>query len=216
MESTLKLGTIFPNGKSFTYLSCEDRAVKSIEAPSWASIKSQDSFKYADINYVYENSTEPIRKILEQFPVEGKHRSTIVDVKVHYLKKGMFPCLPGWHTDCTLNPWHETKNDVHHIYQVGAECYTRFLAEDFTLEFDSLVPANIKSKMNAVEHKSWTLKPEKIYRYDRFGLHAPSVASEDGMRLLIRVTETDLIRPNRRIFSNFTTGYYNRTSHFSA
>lgn len=212
MNSELKSRTSNHAGKTFTFKALENKAVKVIEPPSWGSIKSQRSFKYADMGFVYKNSTEPIRAILEQMPIVGDHKHIIVDVKFHDLEEGMYPCLPGWHMDCTLNPWHESKPEVHHIYVVGATCRTRFLAEDFVLHFPSMVPAQIKTAMNAVEHKSWKVDEGKVYRYDRFGLHAPSVAESTGKRLLIRITESDLIRPNRRFFSNFTAGRYKGVS----
>jgi hypothetical protein len=200
------------NTKPYTFLALDKRPVKYIEPPTWDSIKDQRSFKYAALDFVMRNSTEPIRAILKQMPIEGNHRYVVVDVKLHDIIEGQFPCLPGWHMDCTLNPWHDTKPDVHHIYVVGAGCRTRFLAEDFTMEFPTVIPAQVKTLMNSVEHKSWKAEEAHVYRYDRFGLHAPSVAESTGKRMLIRVTETDLIRPNRRYFSKFTTGRYKGTS----
>lgn len=197
-------------GRKFTFKALKNEPIKAIPAPNFDAIKDQKSFKYADLRFAYKNSTDEIRAIIDQFPIEGNHSNVIIDIKFHEVTASKFPCLPGWHTDCTLNPWHETRPEVHHIYVVGAGCRTRFLDEDFTLEYSSLVPAKIKSNMNKKEHKSWQVKEAHIYRYDRFGLHAPSLAERTEHRLLIRVTESDLIRPNAREYKKFFSAGYRR------
>lgn len=192
----------------FTFKAKINSPVKYIKPISFQLVEGQKNFKYTDVSYAYDNSVACVQKIIEQFPIEGNHKNVLIDIKVHDIEKENFPCLPGWHTDCTLNPWHYTLPEVHHIYMFGAECRTRFLDEDFEMSFESMNPKYIKDKMNSVIHKSWAVQEGYIYRYDRFSLHAPSLAEKTGKRLLIRITESDLIRPNRRIFSNFSSGRY--------
>jgi hypothetical protein len=194
--------------REFTFHPVKKECIKEIESVDLDLISEQKSFKYCDIDYVYNNSTEYIRGLIDQFPIVGNHKRVLVDVKLHYLEKDMYPCLPGWHMDCTLNPWHDSLPEVHHIYIDGIECLTKFLNESFTLKFKSNVPAYIKTSMNINAHKHWEIERNKIYRYDRFCLHSPSIAKESGMRLLVRVTETNIIIPNRRFFDKFSSGCY--------
>jgi hypothetical protein len=89
--------------------------VKEFAPPGSEDLAGQPSFKYLDFELAKSVSTKYVKEILNSVPLSGKHKYVVVDVKVVDLKKGQYPCNPGWHTDCTLDPYHKTLPEIHHI-----------------------------------------------------------------------------------------------------
>lgn len=175
----------------------QPQVIMKLTPPTIEELGTQISFKYVLLNQALEHSSPTIRKIIESVPIVGEYKYNLVDVKVKKLNRGEFPCLPGYHLDCTMNPDHKTKPEIHHIYIFGCNCKTKFVVSPIIIPFqdDKLVnvdAAILKQNPNIIE-----LDEETLYRYNRFNLHAPSVAQSNGFRLLIRVTETDLITPRK-------------------
>lgn len=187
-----------PHNNRFKYPVSAPVKIKKVKPPSEQELESQLSFKYSSYNFALQNSTEGVRKIINSVRLSGEYKYTVVDVKVVSLKKGEFPCLPGWHTDCTLDPHHKTKPETHHIYIYGADCRTRFLADPLSIDLSNKnLKKEICTSVEKQELKEISIEEGYIYRYNRFSIHAPSQAGKSGTRLLVRVTETDLIRPVR-------------------
>lgn len=135
--------------------------------------------------------------ILEQFPIEGNHRNVLVDLRAKDLKKGEWPSLDKWHTDLVTHPLDPSKPEVHHIYISGCKAPTLFLKGPVSLPIpeyglDALPVLNRlirESNLPYVEAEEGM-----VTTFNRFHLHKGQQAKVDGIRYLIRVTETDLNR----------------------
>lgn len=167
------------------YASAPPKLLLKAVAPNWQSFDGQKLYKYAKYSKVYENSTKAVQWLLDTCPNKNERKRTVVDVKLVHLEKGQNPCMPFWHTDCTMDMSHNTRPEIHYIYVVGAGSRTKFLWEplDVTPDFE-----------NSIEEHMCELIPEETWvSYGREHLHKCSPAERSGFRLLIRVTETDLI-----------------------
>ena len=166
-------------------------------------LSSQPCYKYASYEHAYATSTPVIQDVLDhmfkQFePVDVmRFRHCATDIKLKFLRKGQYPCIPGWHTDCTLDMNHHTKGEMHILFQTGAKCYTEFItcpvesSIDFITRFDD----NPSFSFNRSRARSFD---NACVSYGRTNLHRCTRAEQDGWRLLIRLSLTDLIRPNNR------------------
>lgn len=156
------------------------------------------NFKYADIDFVRLHTTDYIRSILDGVKLVGNRKNVLVDIKVHELTAGKFPAIPFWHIDSVNNPLHPSEPETHHIFVSGEGCLTQFLGAPLTLpiqadsrlNFDLLVPA---------DHPTYTVPSCTICTYGRYDLHRCVRATVNEYRLLLRVTETDVISPINKI-----------------
>lgn len=184
----------------FVYSVKAPACIERFDPPTSKELDEQPSFKYVDYNIALNNSIEYVTRIIRSVPLSEKHANVVVDVKVVDLKEGGLPCKPGWHTDCTLDPFHPTRPEIHHLFIWGADCRTKFLLTDLSVDLNE--PNKFSEIQQAVKEQQPTYYkiPEcTLIRYGRFHIHNPSRAKKSGRRLLIRVTETDLIPPLKRI-----------------
>jgi len=167
------------------YASSPPQILGQISRPEWAQFDGQGIYKYAKFQRVFEQSTEAVRQILQTCPNKNERKRTLVDVKLTWLKKGENPCMPFWHTDCTMNMDHPTRPEKHYIYISGAGSRTRFLFEplEVTPDFADNITPNMAQE---IPEETWV-------NYGRQHPHICSRAEFSGYRLLIRVTESDLI-----------------------
>ncbi len=164
--------------------------------PSDLDLEDQPKFKYLEYQKAYDLSTPYVRQILRCVPNQRTYEHRLVDVKIQNLKAGQLPCLPDWHLDCTLDPLHETVPETHHLFIWGADCQTQFVMSDLELSFWNL---DFKEAYNQAvlkqNPKIWLMPELKLIKYHRHNLHAPSPAGKTGTRILVRVTETNLVPP---------------------
>lgn len=170
--------------------------IRSFEPPTSADLEGQPSFKYASLEKALKYCVPYVRRVVESVELSGKYKYTLLDVKIVDLKKGQLPCLPGWHLDCTMHPEHKTKPETHHIFVWGAGCRTRFVVSP--IEIPTANGRLIEADRAVREQKPEVFQVDEctLTRYYRDNLHAPSKATKAGKRILIRITETDLVKPN--------------------
>jgi hypothetical protein len=150
-------------------------------------------YKFASLDFIKKNTTDYVRMILDRVPIVGEHRNILVDSKVHYLKKGQTPALPHWHFDCVGDPRDEALEENHHLF-ITEGCSTNFLKEEVEIDLPFGFSHSIFNGL--VGQK---IEPYRIYSYRRH-LHQATPAEKDCVRLLIRVTESNLIKPNNKKF----------------
>jgi len=167
------------------------------------------SFKYAD--YVMDMcQSDLVRQILRHAPIENKHRRVLVDVKMHDLKKGQHTCLPGWHLDGSMNPEGiEKKPELHHLFVGSMFCRTQFLDSPLDIPIDpSWTFAERSKKLGALLDDMilsiFTIPNCHFVTYDDTFFHRGAQSEGDELRLLVRVTETDVIHPQNRIYTPYT------------
>lgn len=169
------------------------------------------SFKYADYHYVMDVSSNLVRHVLKHAPIENKHRNVLVDVKLHELKRGQYACVPGWHLDGSINhPEMEDKRpELHHLFVASQFARTEFIDMPFELHVDpKWTFAERSNKIGGILDEMsvpiFTIPNCTFVTYDDTFFHRGAQATGDELRLLIRVTETDVIKPQNRIYTPYT------------
>ena len=191
----------------------------------WAYVGNEDQYsndrrlynlimpmKYADMEYAMSAcNSDLVRTILLAAPIVGKHKRIVVDVKVHHLKTGEYSCMPGWHLDGSLNVRNEPKeSELHHLLVIGPTARTEFLDDPVEFDLDpkwdfaarSKVLGKILDKMENLA--TFTVPNAQFVTYDDSFFHRAAAAKFDCWRLLVRVTETDIILPQNKIQIPYT------------
>lgn len=167
------------------------------------------SFKYAGYNYILENVTDYVRQVVMACPaVSGRRDQIVVDVKVHDIQPGKYPCLPGWHCDTVINPFHDSRPEIHHIFVSGEASLTEFIEGPVCLQIDETLSDNalLKSFREQLDASVATRRiPScQIMTYGRFDFHRGTIGQFAQKRLLIRVTESDIIKPHNTAYTPTT------------
>lgn len=138
------------------------------------------------------------RKIFDVFPkaaielveymsqwLKHEHKRIVVDLKVREHDEGECVCIPGWHLDCTVNPNHSSRPENHIIYStvVGTE----FVAEPVYAGDATHFREVLRDDFATIAYP-----PNSIVQYSR-DLHRGPLMPRKGRRILLRITETDII-----------------------
>lgn len=183
---------------------------KTLEQPNNLEFKNIQCFKYADYNHVWNRcDNDYVRYILSQIPIFNKHKYVLIDLKVHNLKIGETPCLPGWHLDGSINPKRLPKQpEVMTLFVIGTTARTEFLAKQITLDIPDRYNFAMMSKFGAQlipkTYPVFTIPSCTFVTYTDSYFHRGSAASISECRLLIRTTETDIIEPQNRTYTPYT------------
>jgi hypothetical protein len=158
------------------------------------------NWKYASLEYVlkHRSTNETLRYIISQCPIRKQHKRVLIDVKVQNLVPSKTSCIPGWHLDGPENPLHPSRPEVHHLYihEKGGE--TEFIADSFELGIDGGMKQHEIVKM-IPENVSVTKSVAGCFTsFTRFDFHRGINVKKPMKRLLIRLTETDLILPRNK------------------
>jgi hypothetical protein len=158
--------------------------------------------KNADFNHVLDSSIGYVNDVLlfykENLMDLCEHRFITVDVKWGYVKKSEFPCIEGWHCD-TVQPINMEKgvSEKHYIISDNNQT-TEFYVNDYQAD-----PERLWSdiSLDIGDDEEFVYKPNagELVRYYRENMHRCPKFTENCHRLLIRISETDIIRPNRRL-----------------
>jgi len=153
------------------------------------------SFKNASLKTIQEHYPTEILNIIQEMLKfrKNQHKFLTIDIKIHNLKKNVLPCLPNWHLDCTKDM--TLPNPENHIICMFGDSgsNTEFIVD--TWESSSSVQdfSAMKDYLNTL--KRIELKESTIYTYNRHSFHRGTPAKQNGKRLFIRITESDIIRP---------------------
>lgn len=168
------------------------------------AVKGQDNFKYADFFDARKNSCSYVKSIIDSIEphVRGNHKYVLLDIKVRNLSVGSLPAYGFWHTDCTLDIQHVTKPEHHVIFVSGAGSRTEFVDSEIDLDLSGIAldkwshsyENRIFSSIASSNGKTSKINECELYSYGR-DLHRATPAMFAGPRILIRMTETDLVRP---------------------
>ena len=154
-------------------------------------------WKYAPIELVDKTLPRFFQTVLDQTPIRGNHKRILVDVKVQNLVPDRESCLPGWHLDGPGCPLHESRPEVHHLFISGG-APTEFIAQKLVMS----VPDATTHQKDLLPQIPEDVAVEPIglnafYSFTRFDWHRGVFADKPLTRVLIRVTETDVIQPVR-------------------
>ncbi|MDF1665219.1 MAG: hypothetical protein P1V97_25880 [Planctomycetota bacterium] len=176
---------------------CQQRQASKLDFPSYG-------FKYACLDFARPYLTEYVREMIDKAPISGGFRHVLLDVKVHDLRPGQYPCLPGWHCDGFIDPRQESRGERHHLFVSGQGALTEFLDRKVELT----VPPGLRGKAllhsfrKQLRSLNWDAHSIPSCQWVQFGrrdFHRGPRAKRAERRLLIRITESDVLRPNKRI-----------------
>jgi len=197
----------------------------SIDTPSQDAIENSLNLRQVGLEDAVRYGGSITRKALGAMEFKGDRKYIIVDTKVHFLLPGMSPSIPGWHTDGVprgddRNPAGSgapvlsamTDGSVtephYHLLVTGTHCPTRFLNHSIELDVDDSVGRDLYKVMSeqVQSHVDYFFKnsglsctfdsPDStVLEWDWWTVHTAQLATARGWRYLIRVTETDHIKP---------------------
>lgn len=195
----------------------------SIPDPSQDLIKTTPSLLQASlqdaVTFGGQLTRQALGAIAKSMHFDRKY--IVVDTKVHMLMPGFMPAIPGWHTDGVPRgpekdpagkgaPDIDAQEEVaiapprYHLLVTGEMAPTKFALNP---DLDLMVPDEpspdlyrlLSTQMQAHEkHNQLNLlltSPSTVYSWDWWQLHTATAATKFGWRFLIRVTETDYIKP---------------------
>lgn len=200
----------------------------SIADPSEDLIKTTPSLLQASMDDAVAFGGQLTRQALGAIARSMKfdRNYVVVDTKVHMLMPGFMPAIPGWHTDGVprgpeKDPAGKGAPDIdaqeedtyirpprYHLLVTGDMAPTKFALNP---NLDLMVPDEpsadlyklISTQMQAYEENDqlnlMLTSPSTVYSWDWWQLHTATAATKFGWRFLIRVTETDHIKPRREL-----------------
>jgi len=160
-----------------------------------------------------------VRNLLERAPLVGDRNYVFVDTKVTMLMPGWYPAIPGWHTDGVPrgdkgdptdygNPSLPRQLDLRsprfHTVVAGVPCLTEFLSGDYELEIehdqDSQMYTEMTNLVSNMAYHGRIPQPRVWSSWDWWQIHRATESTVRGWRLLIRVTESNLVPPTTNGF----------------
>lgn len=138
-----------------------------------------ENFKYAPLKMVLPKTNGFIRGVLEI--MREKCGDGLVDIKVHDLKVGEYPCKPAWHLDGHPVP----KELSDYFICVFGETLTEFMTTQFECD-------KYDESKNPANYETVIIKSGHIYQYTSRNVHRCSLCKKDERRLLIRMTNANI------------------------
>lgn len=156
------------------------------------------SCKYIPIQQL--RTSEYVWSLIQQAPKpQQTFKHCLVDVKVHDLNKGQYPCKPGWHIDHRTNQVKPQKEIYQLLVTSDVSC-TEFMTNEFESDCENHTEVAIPDVI-----ETGFIQPLHWYSYDNHTFHRCTKAGYDGRRLLIRLCHTDTPGNAQH---NFTPGVY--------
>jgi hypothetical protein len=171
--------------------------------PLAQNLKLEKSFYQSTPSFVWDNGGPIAREFLDCLWAFGGFEESIIDVRIHKLQPGHYPCIPGYHLD-----WIPRKNqgkdidlssipDYDHVIMILAETsLTEFVAEPIDLAVDSFKEANDIIKY--VKPETWHVSNGQMVHFTSGDWHRGSPAQNSERRMLIRASNVP-IKPANEI-----------------
>lgn len=177
------------------------------EAPAHAGVTlphhihfHEEDWKYADIEYLFPRLPRTLQQVVEQAPLKGGYKRTLLDIKVQLLMPERTSCIPGWHLDGPENPLHDSQPEAHHLFVRGGGP-TEFIDQALMLRVQPDMRQRELVEQIPEEVSVKAIGLDAFYSFTRFDFHRGVNVSKPLTRLLIRVTETDTILARNKPFT---------------
>ena len=168
------------------WYNAERRGETPLQLSEWVDYLDycpSEDFKYADLNFVYPRTSSLVRQIVDKAPITGRFKRVLIDVKVQDLHPEICSCLPGWHLDGSMQ-----EIEVHHLCVLNGP-QTEFINEPLFLDRNHLIPDNVAIT---------TAREGFITTFTSLDFHRGVYATKPTRRLLVRLTETNIIQPRNK------------------
>lgn len=180
-------------------------------------IRATHGLHCADVDDVVRYGGDVSRYALSCCPIKHDRAYVVVDVKVHMLMRGMWPAIPGWHTDGVPrshdgSPMGDLPPDLsrqeglrspryHLVVFGGANSQTRFVRDrDVVLDLPAgvdLYAAMTRQVSTREDLTFYDCPVDQVATWDWWEIHSATEARANGWRYLMRVTETDHLAPKK-------------------
>lgn len=134
-----------------------------------------------------------LTRLINTAPTQA-HRKYTVDVKVHMLKKGEYPCIPGWHCDMVprdlagrLDYAMNDPDETDILLWVSGAPVPTFLAGPLETARGIREHSHLKFAIEPEEPVLFDIEPETWYRFRSDTPHFGNPATEDCWRVFIRL-----------------------------
>lgn len=178
-------------------------------------VKNEPMVFSASYEFAYEHGGDITRLYLEMLEMNDSVdlSALVIDTRVHMLKPGWFPSIPGWH--CDAIPRNEDRivdldhphipNIKHHLALVdcGTGSLTKFLVDEpeglpkVADEGENLWGTHSKLIREALERDeltSYEVDNEFLYHFPAMKYHTSVPATGHGWRFFFRASENTLTR----------------------
>lgn len=168
-------------------------------------IKHEPMFFGADLEFAYAKGGLITRCFLDALALVHPDKEWIIDSRVHMLKSGWMPCIPGWHVDDFYRPddfggqsdlWSQPRDHRIHVMAVnGIDAFPEFLAPYTAFEFrkedigegESVHGAGNRI-INAKPHHRRAVESGRMIEFDTHDWHRGVAATRDSWRHFIRAS----------------------------
>ena len=149
--------------------------------------------KNKSINYILTRFkfVEPYLSSLDLHKSQHRYISIDIKIKDHLVEETT--CIPGWHCDVTCDPLRAELSEVHHILTCEL-APTEFISTPLKLQYTTSLKEQ-QSLIDQQSYKIFTLEPWTWYTYGRLNFHRGAIVKTSGRRFLVRVTQSDIIKP---------------------
>lgn len=172
---------------------------------SQEEIKHEPMFFGADFDFAYKNGGLITKCFIDALGALYSDEGWIIDSRVHMLKPGWMPCIPGWHVDDFYRPdnfggqsdlWSKPRGHRIHVMAVnGIDCFTEFLAPGACFRFDKTdieEGETVHGAGNRIINQASLFKRSvesgQMVEFDTHDWHRGVVATKDSWRHLIRAS----------------------------
>jgi len=182
-------------------------------SPNEETIKNEPMVFSATPSFAYNNGgplTKHAVDFISQF-ADTKEDNVIIDTRVHMLKPGWFPSIPGWHCDAVPrdNNGHvllgsNRRKDIRHVLFVvdcGSGSLTEFPEGNSSLSYLNFPPVDqskenlwgvrsqiIKGQIKAGNIVTRQVESGKFYLFDAYDYHNTTPATGHGFRFFFRAS----------------------------
>lgn len=188
--------------------------------PDDHEIKNIPQFYRTDVDMAYRLGGKFIKEFLHTIP-KTDYRYISIDTKVHMLKPGWYPCIPGWHCDDfhrvnnipQLSKVKEDAPSLHYGVVIGKSSFTEFLKYPIELPnekeisfysssdkpiygiYSDLLDAIIKQK----KAETFKVKSGVPFEFSTLDFHRGVQCEIPEWRLFLRVTQSNHRNPKNEI-----------------
>lgn len=185
----------------------------TIAVPPQEDVRQMVPLYRADMDFARSFGGAALQPFLDQYKPIGL-RYISIDVKVHMLKPGWFPCIPGWHLDDFWRPTGgqpvlnelDEHGSQHTMVVFGDSSLTEFLHGPVTLEappagFTGNVYGWYNEIIEAKKLPRFSVEEGVVHSFTHNDFHRGVAATKSGWRAFIRLTESDHREPKNEIRS---------------
>jgi hypothetical protein len=193
--------------------------LKTIEQPTQEQIAGTPALWNCSLEDALKYGGDLTKAAIGALNLRFDRKYIVVDTKVHMLMPNMCPAIPNWHTDgvprglglspeVKAEPYIFAQNHMSdsrfHLLVTGEGCLTEFVKDAVELDIPkdtvrnnlySTLNEQVREKVRNSDLRTFVAPSCTPIEFDWFTIHRGTLAELHEWRFLIRVTETDHMKP---------------------